>query len=196
MAIRLFDFPTSARAAFSFLENEFGFRVTEHDASAVRYQSDRVFVEVSCELLAIDVAEIAVTIGLLNHSRRDRTGYSINRLKRLAVQNDSKRYHWPKARTQNECDAGLEKLATELRNYGSQALRGDVNVFNAMFAAAEIARGSIGVDFVRQEAEAAFREKVYSKAVVLYESIEGHRTPAEEAKLAYARNHCASEKHQ
>jgi hypothetical protein len=195
MAIKLFDFPTSARATFSFLEIEFEFRVTEHDAAAVRYESDQVFVEVSCELLAIDVAEIAVTIGLLDQSRRDRTGYSINHLKRLAVQNDNKRYHWPKARTQNECDAGLEKLATELRAHGSRALRGDVNVFNAMFTAAEIARGSIGVDFVRQKAEAAFREKAYSKAVMLYESIEGHRTSVDEGKLAYARNHCESDKH-
>lgn len=190
MTIESFDFESSTRAHFSFLEKKFGFHVVGHDATAVRYESDIVFVDVSCELLAVDVAEISVAIGLMDQSRRDRTGYGINHLIRLAGQNVGKWHHWPTARTKSECDAGLEKLANELWMYGSRALQGDVSIFDAMFAASEMASEKDRANFLRPSAEAAFREKAYSKAVELYESMNGFRTPAEEQKLAYARKHC------
>ncbi len=193
MTIGQFDFPSCVRSHFSFLENEFEYHFVRDDPDVVRYESNFVFVSVFYDRLSLEQVALGIAIALLDPARRDRTGYSMDRLVRLAGANDSKPYYWPTARTETELDTAVEKLANELRFYGGHALRGDVRVFDTMFTTSEMDREKDHADFVRPRADAAFREKAYSKAVVLYESMKGHRTPAEEQKLAYARKHCASE---
>jgi len=191
MTIEELNLISSVRSKFSFLENEFGFHLVREDPATIRYESDDVFVSVSYEPVSFEELELSVTIALLDQSRRDRTGYSIDHLIRLACKDDGKRYHWPTARTQKELERAAETLAEQLRAYGGCALRGDVNVFNSMYAKWEMDGEQRRVQVTRPKAEAAFRGKDFLTAVELYDSMEGHRTAAEEQKLTYARKRCA-----
>ena len=78
MTIEKLNLSSSVRSNFSFLENEFGFHIVREDPTVVRYESDVVFVSVFYEVLSIEKVALVVAIALLDQSRRDRAGYSID----------------------------------------------------------------------------------------------------------------------
>ncbi len=184
MNVQKRDLSSAVRRNFSFLEQEFGFQWVREEASVVRYESESVALSVFYEPRSF---EVGIAIALLDQSRRHHTGYSLNYLIRLADQIAGQQYRGPKAKTQNELEDATRSLAGQLRKYGNDALRGKVAVFDALDAISDSDAEQRRVRAVRSKAESAFSAKQYAEAVKLYDSIDGHRTAAEEKKLALAR---------
>lgn len=186
MDIEELAFVAAVRSHFSFLENEFGFRVVSHDTGCVRYESDAVFVEVFLEM---PFFEIGLAIGLSDQLRPGHSGYSIHYLVRLHDGESYFRYQGRFARTKVEVDAAVDELAKLLHSCGARALRGDVDVFAAMRVISNFDMEQIRLRKIRSDAEAAFQNKEYRQSAELYSSMELHLTATEVKKLAYARKH-------
>ena len=190
MNIETLDFVPAVRLHFSFLEDEFGFRVAGEGMASVRYESDAVFVEVD---LGMPYFEIGLAIGLRDCSRPDRTGYGIHRLIRLCEGKSRFQYTGLQALMKTDVDVAVCEIAKLLRSYGERALRGCVDVFDAMLEISISDMEQDRVDHIRLDAEAAFQKKEYRQAAEFYSSMEPHLTATEVKKMAYARKHLAQQ---
>ena len=185
MNIEELDFVTVVRLHFSFLENEFGFRVIGHNPMCVRYESDAVFIEVYLD----PFFSIGLAINLLDQSKPEQGGYSIHYLVRLLDGESFFRYQDRYCRTKSEVDTEVGELSKLLRSCGERALRGCVDVFDAMNEIYKSDMGQSRTQYIRSDAESAFKKQDYHKAAELYSSMEPNLTATEAKKLAYARKH-------
>lgn len=186
MNIEELAFVAAVRLHFSFLENEFGFRVVGHNAGCVRYESEAVFVEVFLEM---PFFQIELAIGLRDQLRPGHSGYSIHYLVRLLNGESFFRYQDRFGRTKCEVDGAVDELSKLLHSCGERALQGDVDVFAAMREISNFDMEQIRLRKIRSDAEAAFQHKEYCQSAELYSSMEPHLTATEVKKLAYARKH-------
>lgn len=186
------------RARFAFcdaVQRTFGF-LTEHhfqcvrtEPTFVRYESDRVFVNVYHGRSSY---ELGVEVGLLDFDKTER-GYSLSALIGLIDPQEAANYRNFVATTSELVEVGVKTLSEKFKAYAWDTLRGDPIVFAKLEQQREQLSKSFAMEVlarqVRPKAEAAFRNKSYAEAARLYESIRGQLSPAELKKLEYAQKH-------
>jgi len=182
------EFSMAVRRAFAFLDG-FGFREVCEAATIVRYATERVFLNVYHGRSSF---ELGIEVGLLE-ARGEQHGYSLGEFVRLVDPAEAGRLKNDCATTANEVAYGVARLATRVQQYLARVLRGDEAIFPELARQrrewADAFAADISYRQVGPKAAAAFREKRYSEAADLYESVKSQLSPAELMKLEYAKQH-------
>jgi hypothetical protein len=118
-------FVDAVKEAFGFVR-QFGFREVAVDDTIVRYAANGVFLNIYHGRSSY---ELGLEIGAGDENR----GHSMSALMRAKNPEQADRYRNRIATTSKEVQSALIELATELRTYGEQALKGD----DAFFALLE-----------------------------------------------------------
>ncbi|MGH9874488.1 MAG: hypothetical protein ACRD9S_18695 [Pyrinomonadaceae bacterium] len=185
---RKLGFKEAVLSAFDFLTLEYEFRVTQTEPTFVRYESDRVFVNVYHGRTSY---ELGVKIGRLS----DLPGreYSIEDLLDALGKREESGYAYASVRTPQLIVRFVPRLSAVIKEYASSALRGDSATFEQLAAVQQTKGDALTKEWelqdARQEAETAWRQKDYAKLVQVLGSIEEDLTPAEAKKLQYAKKH-------
>lgn len=185
-------FSEAAQHAFSFLE-EFGFRLTDDDATHLQYESGHVIVVINWDPRS---GEIEVWIGL-----RPRTGGPQDRFSLSDILNmqgtDSRTRRMPyQVVHENRLTPFLESLAHDTRTYAQPGLIGDRIFFRRLetfrSAEAEADMREMKLRRVRSEAEEAWRSRDLIRLIGLYGAIQGDLSDSERARLVYAKKRVKS----
>jgi hypothetical protein len=188
-----FGFPEAVLNSFRFLVEDFGFLVVRQEATYLRFESDAVFVNVYHGRASY---EVGVEIGELQKanklSERSFTLGEIIAMTNFEMGSNFRFYQATRPELIQNCVAETAGL---VKGYSRAALIGDRNFFEGLSnIRSRISREYLkGMEMgrVRQDAEAAWREKNYEELVELYESVKGDLTPAEVKKLEYAKRKLA-----
>jgi hypothetical protein len=182
------EFPAAVRRAFVFLKG-FGFQEVSAEATIVRYATERVFLNVHHGRSSY---ELGIEVGLLDASSEER-GYSLSEFVRLVEPAEAAQLKDFCATTASEVADGVARLATQVKQHVARVLRGDEAIFTELSGQrrewADAFAADVAYRQVSPRAAAAFREKRYSEAADLYESIKSRLSPAELTKLEYAKQH-------
>jgi hypothetical protein len=181
-------FREQVRTTFAFLEARYGFAVVDSSDTLIRYVSRRLCVDVYHGRRSYELG--------LDIARRDllgRTGrsYSMADIVGLTDERRAWAYRDYTAVSRQNVAKGLRLLADDLLRCGSSALTGDAGVFRRMRdrSQARAARWSeeMTIAQTRERASAAWQRRDYERVAALYASMHRHLSPAESAKLRYAR---------
>jgi hypothetical protein len=181
-------FPKAARAAFGFLEREFGFRCVESDGTFVRYESPRVFINVYHGRSSY---ELQTEIGRLDDTDELESGYTLNELRKTLRPDTSPGGRLALAQTAMEVATEVPRLAMVFRDYAEPALDGNPEIFDSLrrrriAARREYAR-QVHLFQIRRQAEEARRAKDWARLVALYEPIIRELSVVEQKRLEYGR---------
>lgn len=202
-------FAEAVAQAFDFLVVDHAFRRTLASSTAVRYDSDKVCVNVFHDRPSL---ELGVEIGLVNDdSRVERliqagqseavigrpTGeyqFTLDEVVRLAGAGDGHSESFrPFAGTREQVASQIPRLALGLRRHASHLLRGDFPEFAKLAArrseAALSFTRNLELTQLRERVERAWRDGDLSSAAQLLQQLGDALTPAEHKKLEYARKH-------
>lgn len=178
-----FNFADTARDVFAPLTR---YGLTERDATPTLlcFRNDTVFVNVYHGRSSY---ELGIEVGLCGHQK----SHSMSALIRAADPERADGYRNPIVTEPAQLRSGLQRLFADLAEYGEKALMGDIDFFSRLSAqeqqwANEYSEQVLYSQLAPRAAE-AFREGNYAYATELYERIESRLTPAERAKLEYAR---------
>jgi hypothetical protein len=179
---RWLNFAQVAMEQFNFLR-DYGFTVYESTPTIVRFRKEEFEVNIYHGRRSYEIG--------MEICREDRC-YSIEALVRLTDRESADRFRYYAATTPEGVLEGVKQLASIVRQYGDQALRGDSPTFGAL-AAQRAAMGKALAEEtlahqIRPKAEAAFRNRSYREAADLYEKILPSLTPTELKKLAFAKD--------
>jgi len=177
-------------SAFSFLVNEYGFRVVEDTSTFVKYESTNVFVNVyhgrSSYVLGFEIGQIR------DLSNRNEVIYSLGDILDLLGKRQEERYTFFQASTNERVKEYVLKLALLVRKYGKGFLHGETRLFADLLEASwkkvKAYERETALARARKEAENAWRERDYAKLVEIYNPVREDLTPAELKKLEYAQN--------
>jgi hypothetical protein len=183
-------FAEEVQVAFDFLTTDHNFRCVSVEPTFVRYESDRVFINIYHGRSSY---ELGTEIGLLNAAEGTGQSYPLSALIDLVDSEEGNRYRNFIATTPDLVKVGVKKLSETFKKYAEDILRGNPAVFAKLKKQSDQWRKSFArevlASHVRPKAEEAFRSKNYKEATQLYESILSELTPAELKKLEYARKH-------
>ncbi len=168
------EFSKSVLSDFLFLVEEYGFSCISSEKTYVRYESDKVFVNIFHGRVSF---EIGLQVGLL--SSESSTGYGLGSVIAFTDPELGNKYRRYMTSTQEGVKKGVREIAKLLKTYGDKALRGDSAMFQWLNDDVEKYWAEREAAQIRPKAIEAFRAKDYSKAFDLYKSIEGCLTSAE-----------------
>jgi hypothetical protein len=182
-------FREEAEVAFRFLERDYGFRLVENDETSLRYESpEGVFVNVYHGRSSY---ELKFEVGRLDSAATDERFYPVDFVELSGVSEES----FFQASNAERVRRYLPELARVLAEHGSSALRGDPFVFKRLRDIQASRSDSLLLSWkladARAEADAAWRDKNYSRVVQAYEPLKEHLMPSERKKLDYAKSHSA-----
>jgi hypothetical protein len=187
------DFENLTRSAFAFLSDG-GFRIVESDIGRVRFESERVYVEVLFD--AQRSFEVGVQIGLVDAlgPGKERP-FSLPEILRLRRIPEAGRLDGAQATTANVlCDL-LTALARNTRDHARDFLAGDANSYRELASFRELETGKYAQEqrlrYMRADADAAWASKNYPAVVKAYSSDPSLLTAAERKRLEYAQKHIA-----
>jgi len=181
-------FRQEALSVFAFLTADYDFSCTHADPNLLTYESEILYVDVYRDPLSY---EVGVDHGKLGHDAERKRSFSLVELMRLENPRKAANFRYPAIVTADQMRPALVNLAELLKTYGGSVLRGDLSVLkrvrreSARFERDRAKESRLHP--VRSRANAAFREKDYTKAVALYESINVDLSPAESRKLEYSK---------
>jgi hypothetical protein len=200
-------FPEAAADAFDFLRADHGFRRTLVSDTAVRYESDRVFVNVFHDRPSL---ELGVDIGLIDDESRVEgliraaesqavigrpTGEyqftldEVVQLSRAGSQGGDSYSLF--AGTREQVASQVPRLALGLKRHGAHLLRGESAEFERLAArrseAAHAFTRGVELAQLRERVERAWRDGDLPSVARLLQEIGDEMTPAERKKLEYAR---------
>jgi hypothetical protein len=173
---------------FSFLEEQ-GVRSTRKDVTLVRYESERVFVNVYHGRASY---ELNVEIGLRTASPEERERpFSIGEIVELGSGGCSGGFTPPQSNTPEGVRKFVPQLASMVEKYAGPALSGDALFFEQL-SGLRVKKSDAylteqKLKAMRRAVDAAWHDKDYAKVVTLYEPLQENLTPAELKKLSYAR---------
>lgn len=112
-----------AAAAFGFLVKDYGFHPIKSDNNTVRYQSAKVFLNISLGRASM---EIKIEIGLLPNQYGDaQPKFSINELVELQGDRSKIEYSFFQGMTREQLQKHLPILAELVKKYAGDVLKGD-----------------------------------------------------------------------
>jgi|SRR5882672_426632 len=180
-------FPDMAKRAFSFLEGA-GFRLTQIDASQLRYESVQAVVDIVWDARS---GELEAFVGQPSSTRRPQDTYSLTDV--FGMEGVPDRKMPPQVADENRLQPFVDQLAGDLRAHAQPALVGDRMFFRRLetfrHANAEAFTRRMKLQQVRSAVEQAWRNREFKKVIGLYTSVEGDLSEAEKGKLEYARRH-------
>jgi len=186
-------FAEAVLTAFDFLVESYGFRVTRAEPTLVRFESQRVFVNIYHGRSSY---ELGLEIGrLIGESGEGEHPFSLDTILMLdGAQNPPKALF--QASTSQDVNDCVHKLASLVRKYAASALAGDNLTFKRL---AEI-RAKMSAEIhhamrlrdIRAEADQAWKERNYPRVLELYESVKSDLTASEVKKLEYAQRHVST----
>lgn len=184
------EFVSLAREAFAFLEREHSFTFSWEGGYIVRFDSPRVFVTVVYD--ATRSWELGVQVGL-----QVGIEYGIERPFELwTTLRAMGQAELPEAKSvirsrASELPQNLERLAGLLRQYATNLLTGDIELFRLVGQQQDADNAAYALktalSYARQNAEKAWKQRRYREVVRELESVEDHLSPAERKMLTIAR---------
>lgn len=175
-------------SAFGFLENDYGFRCVKTEVTLVRYESDRVFVNV---YHGRGSYFMDVEIGPLSGNPEMEERFSLRHVLKLAAALETTGYTEYQVSHAEHVKEFVDKLAELTKIYAGDVLRGQPKVFEQLRALqtseSDALTKSWHFNDIRRQAEIAWRSKDYATLVKLFESIRADLSPSEVAKLEYAK---------
>ena len=173
-------FADAVAKRFAFLE-ALGFQQVDRSATVVHYRKDDIEVRIWHEPLSYELDFVI--------ARREGK-YGITDLMRVSDPQAATRFRLYAASTEAGVMEGVDQLATLAERFGGAAFRGDSSFFLAMNEARGRWREQTQIEEterdLRLQAEEAFGQSDYRRAVELYERIRPQLTPAELKRLAIA----------
>lgn len=174
-------FSKTVLSEFIFLTKEYNFSCKLCEDTFVRYESDKVFVDIFHGRVSY---EVGLQLGLLKYGRD--TGYGLGSIISFTDPEKGNKFRYCMTSTPEGVRKGVRKTAQLLKKYGDKALLGDSIVFQWLSEDVEKYWAEREAKQIRPKAEKAFRDKDFKNAAKLYKSIEHSLTLAEEKKLKYA----------
>ncbi|MGE5606899.1 MAG: hypothetical protein ACM3YE_14580 [Bacteroidota bacterium] len=117
------DFKEIAAGAFGFLVKEYGFRLVKFDNNTVRYQTAKVFVNISLGRASM---EIKVDLGLLpNQYDEVQHKFSLTEIIELLVDQRDSEYLYFQGLNKEQLQKHLPQLAELVKKYAKDVLKGD-----------------------------------------------------------------------
>jgi len=186
---RSLGFLEQVSSAFDFLTKEYGFRCVESETTFVRYESHSVFVNVyhgrSSYELGVEIGE------LFNRPKTEQQRFTIGEIMEVKSMRNKEGFTFFQASTKERVMKYVPKLAEYVKHYAVDALLGDHNIFTQLEELRERKSQQylkeIEVKRIREKAGIAWREKNFEEFTKLYDTVQDKLTPAEKAKLRYAR---------
>jgi len=181
-------FSEAVQGAFGFLVAEFGFRITESNPTLVRYESERVFLNVYHGRRSY---EIDVEIGRLPLVERRR--YRLPDVLGAIAGLEDKRDTYFQASNGPVVERCVRAIADLVAKHYGPVLRGEPAVFDSIGAYTAERDAAYTKEVVqrpvRAAADKAWRAKDYEKVRELYGSIRNDLSPVERKRLDYAERH-------
>lgn len=188
-------FANHVHESFEFLILKYGFQCASSSEHCVRYENDRVFVNVRYDKersYELDV-EVGQKNVLFNGQERP---FNLGEVLRLKEVEAKEQYTFLQASNQQDLVGAIRRLASLLDIYASELLQGDQFAFKALANLREREGRQYALEkelqFIRSDADKAWEAKDYAKMVRLYSPVEQLLTPAEKKKLEYAKKHLQS----
>lgn len=182
------NFSIETQKYFNFLVEDYNFKCVHKDLTKVQYENDWVEVNI---YHGRSTYELGVEIGLLEREERECESYLISEIMRLTAPQEEKDFMRPIAKDAVTVKKGVQRMSELLKKYGDTVLRGNRESFIELSEQRmKMVEDSIDEDNLnrtRPQANLAFQQKDYKKAVYLFKSISEHLTPAELKKYIYAK---------
>lgn len=183
-----FDFPTTARGAFDFLQSgPYSLILAREDDNVVTYRGNGVAVAISQDPLSY---ELDLQVSRVARPEEVKRPYCLQDLIRATDESAADAYTTFAATSAEAVQRGMFQLSQQVRQYAEPALRGSDEFFDLVSRkrAATVRRfGRRLTDTdARRQAEKAWTERDYAAAASAYESI-GDLTRAEQQRLTIAR---------
>lgn len=179
-------FAEAVANAFRFLVEDFGFKVVDTDATLVRYESDRVFLNVYHGRRSY---EIGVEVGYLHE--RDANKYRLPEvLGAILGESGQQNAYYLQSSNRDGVRRCVETAAGLVEEHYGPVLRGDpialerVKVFSSKRN--EDYTREVVQQPIRDSADRAWRAKDFAMVAQYYGSIRKDLTPTERRRLEYA----------
>ncbi|MEQ8766971.1 MAG: hypothetical protein RL885_23860 [Planctomycetota bacterium] len=183
---RILRFPESCQEAFRYL-SDWSFRVVRSEDTLVRFESDRVFIQVFHGRTSF---EIGLEVGLLrNASRLD---HDLSAVIELTDPDAAQRGQPGFASQPTRVATLLTEPAELFRQYGRTVAQGDAEVFRRLETIGMKRSESLALRSMVARALEAFRKGDWRTVAEELSSIESVLSPAERKKLEYARRKLTS----
>jgi len=174
------NFAEEARQVFAFL-GELGFSEIKVLPTLVNYRKGDIEIDVYHGRQSYEIGLGITAFG---------TRYAISEIIRHVDPETAKSFRYTVATTPNSVISGLKELCNLLKHYGRLALDGDSQLFSSLKNERNLWSEEYALDVLteqlRPQADEAFRQKDYLKAVELYSRIRERLSPAELKKLSIA----------
>lgn len=182
-----FGFQEAVLASFEFLSN-YGLKPKKKEATFVRYESKRVFVDVYHGRSSF---EIGVQVGRKDRKEKYGLDYIVAWAGQGAWESEGfGRGTMFQVSTPAAVEPMVPKVAELLKKYGDRFLEGDAGFYNDLEVANERASQEytrrLIVERTKSQAGCAWTEKDYARVVDLYQPIREELTQIELKRLAYA----------
>ena len=178
------NFVDEVRKAFAFL-SDLGFSEIEALPTLVRYRKSNVEVDVYHGRHSHEIGVGVTVFG---------TRFAISEIIRANDPEIEKHFRYPMTTTPEGVAIGLQELSKLMKRYGLAALDGDPQYFSILEKQREMWSKEYALEVLarqlRPQADAAFRQKDYSKAAKLYSQFRDCLSPAEIKKLSIAGERC------
>ena len=180
------EFSRAVVESFDFLTNEYDFLLVRIEATLVTYESESLFINIYHGRGSF---ELGVEIGQ-KHASRD-LHFSIGEIIYLVDSQKGEEYEGLQASTRDRVSNLVPRLASLVREYAAEVLKGNPTCFEALAALREQRSDALlkkwRLTATRQNADVAWKDKNLESIVELYESMEGDLSAVESKRLEYAK---------
>ena len=178
-------FNYSVRCNFQFLVNEYGFEIVKEKSTFVRYETDKLFVNIYHGRLSY---ELGFECGL--KSKGEKTRYRLHTILRGLIGDEHNKQTFYQASNQEAIFNCLKKIADIVKEYCPQLLLAEYKAF-AKIEHASTKEGQeltekYTVGPIKERAEQAWKNKEYEKVRSLYTPIKDKLSQLELKRLNYA----------
>lgn len=181
------SFAESVKNAFSFLADNHGFRAAEAGATFVRYESNKMFINIYHGRRSY---EVGVEVGPLSDAEANRYGLP-DVLGALLGGGRPENAYYFQASDREGVRRCVEAVASLVERYYGEMLEGDPLVLKRVEAFTSERNDEYTRKVVQQptrdSAERAWQEKDYPTVAQLYGSIRSDLTPVEQKRMEYAK---------
>jgi hypothetical protein len=183
----LLGFKDAVLAGFEFLSS-YGLKPKKREATLVRYESKKTFVEVYHGHSSF---EIGISVGRRDRPERYGLDYVVSWAGKAAWEAEGfGRGVMFQVSSREGVDQIVPKVAGLLQKYGEPFLRGDPEFYDTLAKANERASMEYTrrqmIEDTRKDAEYAWAEKNYARVAELYQPLREDLTIIEAKRLAYA----------
>ena len=179
--------------SFKFLTDEYSFHLTMIEPTLVTFESPSLFINIYHGRRSFELGfEIGEKVG-----PRD-LHFSIGELIYLVDSQKGEEYQGLQASTQDRVGNLVPRLASLVKEYAADALKGNAKCFEALAALREQRGDALlkkwRLSGIRESADKAWKDKNLDRIVELYESMQGDLSAVESKRLQYAKKHTLSKK--